>query len=255
MRRVVVVGMVTVGLLVGKLAIGVLKNSDAIATASQSKPEDPMQTYWLDAQRLTKDQFQILDRIASELPKANAQRLKLLRGQVFLQSSAIDRFLKANYPDPKLICTQHPELGIVPGTDAVSVEQLQVYCSLYASTQDLTALRVRLASLEEAQTRSRQAVRPAPQRVIKVANSTRIRTKPAPVTAPATPKEVLALVESSQLKLAQAQTAFPRLMRLPRAESLSPSELPALSVKQPVRSVTPSTSAERSPARTDALNR
>lgn len=198
MRRFLLLGFVTVGLLLG--TFGMVKAS----TRSTVEIDEGTREYWRSAQKLTQDQLVLLSRVEQAMPKTNVKRLQTLRGQALLHTSAIDRFLTANHPDPKTICAPAAELGAIAGTDAASPEQLQVFCALFDSTQDLRVLRSRLdrqAKLLSSQVGSGGTpTRTAQRRKTAIVN--------VPVGIAASAKEILLLVQSSRQRLAQVQPIF-----------------------------------------------
>ncbi len=97
---------------------------------------DPGRDYWIEAQKLAQNHLVLLNRIERSLSSSDASRLRAVRGQIFLQTSAVDRFLKSSYPVPEVLCASNPTNsgdGSVAGTDAVSLEEAQVYCALISA--------------------------------------------------------------------------------------------------------------------------
>ncbi len=200
MRRFFLVGLAVVGCFLSATAVGA-------STRSNAPVDDPERAYWLAAHNLTQEQVRLLDRVEQSTQKPELNRLKTLSGQVLLYTSSVDRFLKTNYPDSELLCSPPAGLGEVAGTDGASLEQVRVYCSLYRSTRDLTAMRTRL----DQQVRSiameskpvRDAEKPAAKVPVNVASGASVSNQ-----------AVLILVESSRQRLAQMQAAFPEALRI-----------------------------------------
>jgi hypothetical protein len=99
---------------------------------SQSRPS---QDFWPQAQRLVQDQLDLITRIEYALAGPDYNRVELLRGQLFLQSGTIERFLESQYRIPRLLCGNGKA-----SPDAISdlsMSQRDVYCALYASIQTL----------------------------------------------------------------------------------------------------------------------
>lgn len=201
MRRFFLVGLAVVGCLLSATVVGA-------STRSNAPGDDPERAYWLEAHNLTQEQVRILDRVEDSIQKPELKRLKTLSGQVLLYTSSVDRFLKMNYPDPELLCSPPAGLGEVAGTDGASLEQVRVYCSLYRSTRDLTAMRtrldqqVRLIAVESKPVRQ-SAKKPAVKVPVNVASGVSVSNR-----------AVLVLVESSRQRLAQMQAAFPEALRI-----------------------------------------
>jgi hypothetical protein len=198
MHRVLLTGLVATGFLIGATLVGA-------STRSNAPVDDATREYWNEAHRLTIDQARLLDRIERSTPP-EATRLRTLGGQILLHTSSVDRFLKSNYPDPQMLCSPPNGLGEVAGTDGASLEQVQVYCSLYRSTRDLMTVRTRF---------DRQA------RLITTPVAVQHRaTKKASLAANpqagilASSREVLILVDASRQRLAQMQPSFPEALRI-----------------------------------------
>ena len=220
-----------------------------IASASLTAPAiDPGRDYWIEARRLAQDHLVLLNRIERSLSSSNGDRLRAVRGQIFLQTSAVDRFLKSSYPAPEVLCAANPakaEAGSIAGTDAISLEEAQVYCALYASARELAPLRAQLdrrvgmvaettrfvsvpGSSEPGQ--QRLTVSPlrgnqttlnfipessidAPRIIGRVAKSP-VENLSMPIPpAIQPPDDILAIVQSSRNRLLQVQSAFPVAVR------------------------------------------
>ena len=222
----------------------------ASASTSLTAPViDPVRDYWLEARRLAQDHLVLLNRIERSLSSSDGNRLRAVRGQIFLQTFAVDRFLKSSYPSPEVLCASNPanaRVGSVAGTDAVSLEEAQVYCALYVSARELLPLRaqldrrvgmvaettrfvsVRFGSAEPGQ--QRPTISPfrenqttlnlipessiaAPRIIGRVAKSPveNLPTLIAPAIQP--PDDILAIVRSSRNRLLQVRAAFPVAVR------------------------------------------
>ncbi|MBE9009304.1 hypothetical protein IQ250_03705 [Pseudanabaenaceae cyanobacterium LEGE 13415] len=187
------------------------------STRSSSQIDEATRSYWLAAHNLTKEQVTLLDRLERSTQKPDVKRLRTLSGQVLLYTSSVDRFLKYNYPEPELLCSPTAGLGEVAGTDSATLEQVQVYCSLYRSTRELLTIRTRLnhqATLLNAGTGS-GGRKPTRQATKKPVN--------APAAVNVSRRDVLVLVESSRQRLAQIQPAFPEDLRISVTRSTTPS--------------------------------
>jgi len=203
MRQFFVAGLVLAVCLLGSTGV-------SASTRSSALTDDPERAYWREAQNLTQEQVRLLDRVEQTSQKPETQRLELnrlktLSGQILLYTSAVDRFLKFNYPDSALLCSPPGGLGEFAGTDGASLEQVQVYCSLYRSTQDLMAMRTRL----DDQARLLNPNKPAHH-----ASSNPISSVSVAAGVRASSREVVSLVQSSRQRLAQAQPAFPEALRI-----------------------------------------
>ncbi len=216
----------------------------AASTRSTAPAVDPSRDYWVEARRLAQNHLVLLNRIERSLSSSDGARLQAVRGQLFLQTSAVDRFLTSSYPTPEVLCAENPSqpgVGSVAGTDAVSLEEAQVYCALYASARELGPLRAQLdrrvgrvaeaaprflslrsESLEPSQPplksplrRQQTTLNFIPETATDPEIMGRVAKTPvesfvmpiAPAIQP--PDDILAIVQSSRNHLLQVQSAFP----------------------------------------------
>jgi hypothetical protein len=187
------------------------------ASAQTQTANDPSRSYWLEAQKLAQAQVFLLNRIEQVLTSPDTSRIQAVRGQIFLYTSAVDRFLKSNFPEPSVLCA--PPSGTnssVAGTDAVSLEEAQVYCALYASTQELNPLRAKLdrrALSQGTSTRQVSLVTPSatykPAVVGKIVNASITNETPSVIPAIAPPDDIVSVLQSSRQRLVEVQSAFP----------------------------------------------
>ena len=100
--------------------------------------------FWIPAQEVVQEQIYLIRRIDRALLSPDPNQTRLVRAQVFLQTSAIDRFLKSYYQFPSLLCGP-TAAGRQDVSEAIgslnSAEQARVYCLIYASSQKLDSLR------------------------------------------------------------------------------------------------------------------
>ncbi|MCY6489591.1 hypothetical protein [Leptolyngbya sp. GGD] len=219
MRYVLLIGLASAGFLLSAPFAGA-------STRSNAPIEDATRDYWREAHRLTQDQVRLLDRVERSAATPEATRLKTIGGQILLHISAVERFLKSNYPKPDFLCSPPSELGEVAGTDGASLEQVQVYCALHQSTHDFTTMRSqvdRQAKLMSAPVVTAKVTQPLNPRTMKTGLSP---SAPSPSTGSVTTKgEVLSLVHSSRQRLAQVQPAFPEALQfsiVPSPANFSP---------------------------------
>lgn len=211
MRQLFLVGLALVSCLLSSTGVGA-------STRSNAPVEDAARSYWLEAHNLTQEQVRLLDRVERSAAKPELNRLKMLSGQALLHTSAVNRFLQSNYPEPELLCMPPAGMGEVAGTDGATLEQVQAYCSLYRSTRDLTTMKARLD--QEARSITARSITAK----LNTTGATS-RTKPVPHTAieKSIPmnilsRDVLVLVQSSRQRLAQMQPAFPEALRISIAQ-------------------------------------
>jgi hypothetical protein len=195
-----------------------LYKQTAAASARPQTVDDPSRSYWVEAQKLAQDQVFLLNRIEQALTSPDADRMRSVRGQIFLYTSAVDRFLKSSFPEPSMLCAAPSGTqGNIAGTDAVSLEEAQVYCALHASTQALNPLRATLdrrALAQGTSTRQVSLIAPStpvsePAIVGKIAK-TAIANETVPVIpAIAPPDDIVSVLQSSRQRLVEVQSAFP----------------------------------------------
>jgi hypothetical protein len=170
-------------------------------TRPNAQIDEAAGAYWATAHNLAKAQVTLLDRLERSTQQPEAKRLRALSGQVLLYTASVDRFLMSNYPEPDLLCSPPAGLGEYAGTDGASLEQVQVYCSLYRSTRELATVRTRLnyqAKLINTGA-SEKPTRQATQEPVAVNGSSR---------------DVLVLIQASRQRLAQMQPSFPEALRI-----------------------------------------
>lgn len=95
------------------------------------------QDFWSQAQRLVQEQLNLINRIEQAIASPDLNQVEAVRGQLIVESGAVERFLKSQYGIPRFLCsndTNAPDPNV--STD-LSLPQIQVYCALYASTQQL----------------------------------------------------------------------------------------------------------------------
>lgn len=213
-----------------------LVQPNALQASVRSSPsDDPSRAYWLEAQQLAQDQLRLLSRVEQSLTSTEPNRLRSLQGQLFLQTWAVDRFLKSNYPNPSVFCLS-PN-GEVAGTDAVDLAQGQVYCGLYFAGENLEILRKDLArrsgiaalprqgklaprsratSLSASQTmpQDNSLVFDLPEGTIIGTTIRRPVVRPVLSDAPTSTVRATALIKSARQWLARIQPAFPQALRV-----------------------------------------
>ena len=210
MRRFFWTGLALVAGLVGSTIV-------TASTRSNTKIDEATRSYWIAAHNLTKEQVTLLDRLEQSTQKSEAKRLKTLGGQVLLYTSSVDRFLKSNYPEPELLCSPPPGLGEIAGTDGATIEQVQVYCSLYRSTRELSTIRTRLN--HQASLLNTGSGSGGKKPVLQAKKSVNV-----PAAVNVSSRNVLVLVESSRQRLAQMQPAFPEDLRISIAQPTAPTQ-------------------------------
>lgn len=226
------------------LMLGVLSPSlKVLAVENPATPfrEREIPDFWIPAQELVQQQIYLIPRIERALIGPDPNQVRLVRGQIFLHASSVDRLLKSYYPFASLLCGPTLAGGrdeLAPVASLTSVEQARVYCYIYASTQKLDSLRSildrRLAMLDSVA----EVVEPLPlvtgegRRDLSVPATPRLSSIPdlsvaeppligtipkqpiADFTPPfppaiAPPAQAIATLDNAKAFLAQARNTFP----------------------------------------------
>jgi hypothetical protein len=221
--------------------------SDVVDNLSSNSPT---QRFYITAARLVQQQDDLMARIERAIAEPDPNLMRAVGGQLIVQTVAVESFLKRHYNSPKSLCSQLPSLSkvsLLP--NQLSEPQAQIYCSLYASSQELFKLtpvlerllsrRGELAEVRELPLVSgeRQShpilsissvkrpelgkpatpfatVEPnlpttAPQVIGRAAKTPLANYQPPVQPAIAPPPEALTILEVAKQLLAQAKTAFP----------------------------------------------
>ncbi|MDP5338245.1 MAG: hypothetical protein NWQ28_06680, partial [Nodularia sp. (in: cyanobacteria)] len=100
-----------------------------------SKPTD--EKFYTDAGSLVQRQIDLMARIEEALTSPDANRLRIVRGQLTIQIKSIESFVNRQPKNPKTLCSSQINLSInfppLPAPD-------QIYCSLYTNSQELLKL-------------------------------------------------------------------------------------------------------------------
>jgi len=92
------------------------------------------------ASLLVQQQINLIARIEQALSEPDPNRMRAVRGQLTIQVKAVEGFLKYQYNSPKALCTPTDSSTRLSKTSLLSVGQIQIYCSLYASSSELSNL-------------------------------------------------------------------------------------------------------------------
>lgn len=95
------------------------------------------QDFWPQAQRLVQEQLNLINRIEQAIASPDLNRVEAVRGQLIVESGAVERFLKSQSSIPRLLCSNGSNAPDPYVAADLSLPQKQVYCALYASTQQL----------------------------------------------------------------------------------------------------------------------
>lgn len=99
--------------------------------------------FWQPAEQLVQEQIFLVSLLEKAIASADTTFIRGVRSQLFLHTSAVDRFLRSYYASPVDIC-RIVSLGNstnLPPFVSLTPEQLQLYCYLYISTNTLEPLK------------------------------------------------------------------------------------------------------------------
>jgi len=101
----------------------------------QNSSSSPNGGFYTIAEKLLQEQINLLGRIERSFAQPDPNRVRATNGQIFVQSKAIEAFVKRQDPNFRTTCSSAMDASI--NTDN---SQAQTYCSLYASSQELLKL-------------------------------------------------------------------------------------------------------------------
>ncbi|MBD2627550.1 hypothetical protein [Trichormus variabilis] len=103
--------------------------------------ESASESFYTTAARLVQQQIFLTARLEQALSSPDPNKMRSVRGQLTIFTHSVDTFLAGQYSSPKTLCTPTGELS--PQSSVVvqlTESQSQIYCSLYASSQELWKL-------------------------------------------------------------------------------------------------------------------
>ncbi|TAF06344.1 MAG: hypothetical protein EAZ77_12375 [Nostocales cyanobacterium] len=97
--------------------------------------------FYTQAMRLVQQQIYLIARIEQAMSSPDPNKMKSVRGQLTVHSHSVETFLNRQYPSPKTLCTAKGDLSQQSALPVQLTEsQLQIYCSLSASSRELLKL-------------------------------------------------------------------------------------------------------------------
>jgi hypothetical protein len=97
--------------------------------------------FYPKAVQLVQQQIYLVARIEQALSNPDPNKMRSVRGQLTVHTYAVETFLTRQYPSPKTLCTPRGEFAPQSSLPVQLTEsQSQIYCSLYASSQELLKL-------------------------------------------------------------------------------------------------------------------
>ncbi|MDZ7956798.1 MAG: hypothetical protein RMY34_02635 [Aulosira sp. DedQUE10] len=94
------------------------------------------------ANRLVQQQIDLIARIEQAITTPDANRMRSVQGQLTVYTKFVDGFLNRQYKSPKTLCTSRVDLteNLSFLAEPLTKSQIKIYCSLYASNQELLKL-------------------------------------------------------------------------------------------------------------------
>ncbi len=103
--------------------------------SSQPKSFNPV------ARDLISQQINLISRIQQALSRPDPNTIRTLGGQLITHTVVVESFIKRQHPYPKDLCNRNQGLSVsVDSVPSLSGKNLEFYCSLYNSTQELSKL-------------------------------------------------------------------------------------------------------------------
>ncbi|AFZ27105.1 hypothetical protein Cylst_5059 [Cylindrospermum stagnale PCC 7417] len=99
--------------------------------------------FYTTASRLVQQQIYLIARLEQALTEPDPNRMRSVRGQLTIQTKSVEGFLRRQYSSPKTLCTPpraDSSINLSPEPVQLTESQAQIYCSLYASSQELLKL-------------------------------------------------------------------------------------------------------------------
>ncbi|WP_066375226.1 hypothetical protein [Anabaena sp. CA = ATCC 33047] len=95
------------------------------------------ENFYTQAQRLMQQQLDFIARVEQALVSPDANRMRVVRGQLIFHTKNTERFLKRQSQNPQSLCS-HRDTSPIPSQ--LTQPQVEIYCALYASSQELLKL-------------------------------------------------------------------------------------------------------------------
>ncbi len=91
---------------------------------------------------LVQQQIYLIRQIEEAFTSPDANKMRSVRGQLIIQTIQIEGFLKRQYPNPQTLCSSKKNFADLSSLPVqLNESTAQIYCSLYASSQELFKLR------------------------------------------------------------------------------------------------------------------
>jgi hypothetical protein len=99
------------------------------------------ESFYTNASKLVQQQINLIARIEQAITTPDANWMRSVQGQLTVHTKLVDAFLSGQYQNPKNVCTSRVDLtqnSLL--AEPLTGSQLKIYCSLYASNQELLKL-------------------------------------------------------------------------------------------------------------------
>jgi hypothetical protein len=100
--------------------------------------EPSNEKFYTEAGRLVQRQIDLIARIEQALTNPDANRMRSVGGQLTVQVKTVENFLHRQHKNSHTLCSNQADLA--RNSHQLTESQAQIYCSLYASSQELLKL-------------------------------------------------------------------------------------------------------------------
>ncbi|MBW4560236.1 MAG: hypothetical protein KME32_03605 [Mojavia pulchra JT2-VF2] len=105
------------------------------------KAESASENFYTMASLLVQEQINLIARIEQAIASPDVNRMRSVRGQLTVHTKFVENFLNSQYKSPKTLCNSRADFATnSPLGEQLTESQLKIYCSLYASSQELLKL-------------------------------------------------------------------------------------------------------------------
>ncbi|BAY27119.1 hypothetical protein NIES2100_69400 [Calothrix sp. NIES-2100] len=99
------------------------------------------ESFYTTASQLIQQQINLIARIEQAIVSPDANQMRSVAGQLTVHTKSVDAFINRQYQSPKNVCTSRVDITQnSPLAEQLTGSQLKIYCSLYASNQELLKL-------------------------------------------------------------------------------------------------------------------
>lgn len=99
------------------------------------------ENFYTTVSKLVQQQINLIARIEQAITTPDANWMRSVQGQLTVHTKSVDGFLNSQYQNPKNVCTSRVDItqnSLL--AEPLTGSQLKIYCSLYASNQELLKL-------------------------------------------------------------------------------------------------------------------